>query len=247
MAITWRDFWGEHGAWAIVLSCYAGGLIISIPPSLAGLLLLPSVILLTGGKGIAKKAGRTGKGLVLLTLVGFFGILAAVPAALAAPIPFLLIAIMTLPFLVMYFFSAGSVAVIRSLAVELYGAVLLSSVTMLTIASSGAHDTKEALLAWLMFALLFMPGVVRAKLMKNRSMGLRITTAALAIAGSALIVTYIAEGAVLVWAVAGILVYVEDLVWIVRLPSWPTMKLGIVLTVKNAAACLLFAFCWKGF
>ena len=71
MAITWRDAWGEHGAWAIVLSCYAAGLIISNPPSLACYLLFPSVVLLTAGKGIAKKASRSGRGLAVLSLLEY--------------------------------------------------------------------------------------------------------------------------------------------------------------------------------
>ena len=170
MAITWRDAWGEHGAWAIVLSCYVAGLIISRPPSLAGYLLFPSVVLLTAGKGIAKKASRTGRGLAVLSLVGIVGVLTAVPAALSAPKVFILIAVLTVPFICVYFFFAKSVKVTRSLQVELYGVILLSSVSTLVIATSKSHGIKEALLVWPLFAVLFLPGVARAKLLKNQSM-----------------------------------------------------------------------------
>jgi len=159
---TFRGIWGEHGAWAVVLTCYAGGFIIGWPPRSATISLLPAIVLLTGGKGLAQKVRRTGRGWIWLILFGLFGSAAALPTAIAAPRGFLAVTALSLPFLVLYFLMAGSPKLTRSLGIELYGTALLGTVSGLAYLGSRPGQLANAALAWPLFACLFLPGVLRA-------------------------------------------------------------------------------------
>lgn len=246
MAITKRDIWGEHGAWAIVLTAWSAGLIVGRPPVSAGLLLLPAVFFFTAGKGIAQKARRSGRSIGLLAAFGFLGALCSVPAALAAPPVFIAVAFATIPFLVIYFFFADQPAVTRALGVELYGVFVLASVAMLVIAASHPRRTSAAVLAWPLFALLFTPGVVRARLLKKKTAALKAAVMVIAALGAAIVVVYVIQGRLAAWTLPAVLVFVEDVVNAVRNPHWTTRRLGVTLTIKNAAAALLLAAGWIG-
>lgn len=246
--VRWRSslkgIWGEHGAWAVVLSCYGAGLLIAWPPSIASLLLLFAIIFLTGGKGLAQKVRRTGRGWSLLIAFGLAGAASAGPTALAAPWGFFAVACLSLPFLGAYFLMAGSPKLTRSLVVELYGTALLGTVSSLVYLGSHPAGFREAAFAWPLFVGLFLPGVFRARLPKAPTPGLRAACILFAAAGSGLILGYCLVGRLAPWGMLAALVFLEDASGALRIPDWTTRRLGIVLTIKNAAACLLLAAAW---
>ncbi len=239
-----RGIWGEHGAWAVVLSCYAAGLIIAWPPSPATILLLPGIVFLTGGKGLAQKVRRTGRGWPWLFIFGAAGIASVLPTAVKAPLGFAAVAALCAPFLGAYFLMAGSPRLTRSLAVELYGTALLGTVSGLACLGSNPGDLRNAALAWPLFVCLFLPGVLRARLPKTPTVLLRTVCIMLAAAGAALVVVYGLAGRVAWWGVPAGLVFLEDVRGALFIPRWTTKRLGVVLTVRNSLACLVLAAAW---
>ena len=95
--------WGEHGAWAMVLTSLGAGLVLGRPPSWQAWLLLPAGAFLTGTKGLAQITRRTGRGWGVLAGFALAGMACAVPTALAAPLPFAVVAAVAGPFAVLYF------------------------------------------------------------------------------------------------------------------------------------------------
>ncbi len=239
-----RGIWGEHGAWAVVLSCYAAGLIVVWPPKIASLLLLPAIVLLTGGKGLAQEVRRTGRGWTWLVLFGLMGGVCALPTALAAPWGFLAAACLSLPFLGVYFLMAGSPRLTRSLVVELYGTALLGTVSGLAYLGTRPASLREAALTWPLFTCLFLPGVLRARLPKAPSPLLRSACIVLAAAGAGLIACYCLIGRLAPWGAFAGLVLLEDIRGALVIPRWTTRRLGMILTFKNAFACLVLAASW---
>ncbi len=239
-----RGIWGEHGAWAVVLSCYASGVIIAWPPAAASILLLPAVVFLTGGKGLAQKVRRTGRGRIWLAIFGTAGVASVLPTAVVAPLGFAAVAALSVPFLGAYFLMAGSPRLTRSLAVELYGTALLGTVSGLAYLGSNPEDLKNAALAWPLFVCLFLPGVLRARLPKTPTVPLRTACILLAACGAALVVAYGLAGRVAWWGVPAGLVFLEDVRGAFVIPGWTTKRLGVVLTVRNSLACLVLAAAW---
>lgn len=240
-----RGIWGEHGAWAVVLPSYAAGLIIGRPPSVAALLLLPSVVLLTGAKGLAQRARRSGRGWPALIVFGALAGLSALPTALRAPRPFAAVAALAGPFLALYLWRADSPRWTRSLAVEVYGAALLGSAGALAILGSRPGAALDGGLAWATLASLFLPGVVRARLPKDPRVPLRLLCTGFVLAGLGIQAGLVAAGVMAAWGLAAGLSLLGDLAGAWAIPGWSTRRLGITLTVKTSAAALVLALAWR--
>jgi hypothetical protein len=235
-----RGIWGEHGAWAVVLPSYAAGVLMAWPPTPAALLLLPALVLLTASKGLAQRARRTGRGWGPLAAFVVSGLLCALPAALASPAVAGVVAAAAAPFAALYLWVADEPRWTRSLAVELYGTTLLASACGVAAAASGRVPVPAALLCWAAVGSLFPPGVLRARLGKSPTAGLRAATVLCAAAGAAVQAALVAAGFLAPWGLIVVAVFLGDLwaVWALPGTLWPASSW------RSRGGQAVFEECW---
>lgn len=238
-------FWGEHGAWAMVLTSLGAGLVLGWPPSWQAWLLLPSAACLVGAKGLAQRARRKGGGWRLLASFGIAGCAFALPAALAAPLPFAVAAILIGPFSVVYFRFADSPRWTRSLFVEVAGTLLMATAGPLALAASRPSTPEDMMGLWAALGSLFLPGVLRARMRKDSSPGMRALAAAGAVLGLALWCVLAFKEFLAPWGLLATTVFLGDLWAVVALPQWRVRTIGIFFTFRYAVAALVLALAWR--
>lgn len=239
-------FWGEHGAWAMALTSLGAGLVMGRPPSWQACLLIPSAACLIGAKGLTQAARRTGRGWGTLAGFALSGLALALPAAWAAPLPFAVVALMVGPFSLAYLGFADSPRWTRSLVVEAVGTLLMASAGPLAVASSRPSAPWELLVLGASLGSLFLPGVLRARMRKDPSPGMRALTAASALSGLALSCALVLQGLLAPWGLLGATVFLGDLWAVARLPQWRVRTLGVFFTIRYAVAALIVALAWRG-
>ena len=245
MRLLPKGAWGEHGAWAMALTSLGAGLVLARPPALASWLLLPSVVLLTAAKGLAQRARRTGDGYGFLVSFSCAGVLFALPALLAAPLPFVAVGIVIVPFGALYAWYSDSPRFTRSLPVELLGTCLVAAGGPLALAATHPAALSDVALSGVGLATLFLPGVFRARVRKEPTPLLRWVTAASALAGLAAWCAMAWHGVFAVWGLAAGTVFLGDLWSVAALPQWRVKTLGIFFTLRYAAAALLMSLAWR--
>jgi hypothetical protein len=245
MKLLPKGAWGEHGAWAMAFTSLGAGLVLARPPALASWLLIPSAVLLTSSKGLAQRARRTGTGYGVLAVFACAGGLLALPAFLAAPLPFLAAGAVIAPFGALYIWYSDSPAFTRSLPVELLGTCLMASGGPLALAATRPAALGDVGLAAMAMTTLFLPGVFRARVRKDPTPWLRSVTAASALVGLAAWSLLAAYGIMAPWGLLAATVFLGDLWSVVALPQWRVKTLGIFFTLRYAAAALVMAFAWR--
>lgn len=245
MSLLPKGAWGEHGAWAMALTSLGAGLVLGHPPALASWLLLPSVVLLTAAKGLAQRARRIGSGYGLLAGYALGGTVFAIPALLAAPLPFIAAGAVIGPFGALYAWYSDSPRFTRSLPVELLGTCLVAAGGPLALAATHPQAPGDVLLFWAALATLFLPGVFRARLRKEPTLLLRCVTAAAALLGLAAWCALAWQSVLAPWGLLGATVFLGDLWSVLALPQWRVKTLGIFFTLRYAAASLVAALAWR--
>jgi hypothetical protein len=245
MRLLPKGAWGEHGAWAMALTSLGAGLVLARPPALSSWLLLPSVVLLTAAKGLAQRARRTGDGYGLLAGFSCAGALFALPALVAAPLPFLAAGALIVPFGALYVWYSDSPRFTRSLPVELLGTCLVAAGGPLALAATCPAALSDVALTGMALATLFLPGVFRARVRKEPTPWLRSVTAAAAVAGLAAWAAMAGCGVMAPWGLAAATVFLGDLWSVAALPQWRVKTLGIFFPLRYAAAALLMALAWR--
>ena len=240
-----RPAWGEHGAWAMGLTSCAAGIAMARSASPAIYLLLPSVALFIGAKGFIARYRRTRRGGVPAAVFGLLGLLCAVPAALQALPAYAAAAALAVPFSILYVLYADSPRWTRSLGVETAGSALLAGSASLPILAARPASLFEALLAGLFFALVFLPGVLRARIPKDPSPLLRAVTSGLALAAAALAACLPLLGLATWWVLLAVPPLLKDGYRAWSVPSWSTRTLGINLTLKGMYVAAVAAACWR--
>lgn len=236
--------WGEHGAWAMVFTSLGAGLVLGRPPSWQAWLLLPAVALLTGTKGLAQVARRTGRGWGFLAGFALVGSAFALPAVLAAPVPFAAVAIVAVPFAAAYLGFAASPRWTRSLVVEAIGALLTATAAPLALAATRPSAPEDLVGFGAALGALYLPGVLRARMRKNPSPVMRALTAASALSGIVLWCGLALSGFMRGWGLLAATIFLGDLWSVVALPDWRVRSLGLFFAVRYAAAALLLALAW---
>ena len=236
--------WGEHGAWAMVFTSLCAGLILAWPPSWQAWLLLPSVALLTGTKGLAQVARRTGRGGAVLATFALSGVAFALPAVLAAPLPFAVVAAVAVPFAVAYLGFAASPRWTRSLPVETIGALLTATASPLVLAATRPSAPEDLVGLGAALGALFLPGVLRARMRKDPSSVMRALTAASALLGLALWCGLALSGFMRGWGLLAATIFLGDLWSVMALPQWRVRSLGLFFAIRYAAAALILALAW---
>lgn len=240
-----RGAWGEHGAWVVALVSCGTGLLLARHPDWRGLLLLPGVALCTAAKGLAPKYRRSGRGLVPMALFAVGGAALMAPAALAAPLPALLLAALAAPFSVLYFIFADTPRWTRSLAAETLGTFLLASTSGFALLLVRPQAYAEALWAWSFFGTTYLPGVLRARIPKDPSLALKAGCTVLALAGPSLLAGLILTERCEWWAVLAAPPLLKDAYRAWVLPDWTTKKLGLNLTLKAVYVALVVGLAWR--
>ncbi len=245
MSVLPKGFWGEHGAWAMVLTSLGAGLAAAWPAAFVPWLLLPCVVLLTGAKGMAQRARRSGSGYGPPAFLALAGGSCALPAVLAAPVPFLIAALLVAPFAWLYVLHAASPAWTRSLPVEVLGALYAALAGPMALVAGRPGAPMDAACLWAALAVLFLPGVLRARMRKDSSSALRWATAGSALLGAAVWGGLPLSGLVARWGFLGAVVFLGDLWAAWALPEWRVRTMGIVFTLRYAAAALILALAWR--
>lgn len=237
-------FWGEHGAWAMALTSLGAGLVLGRPPSWQAWMLLPSAACLIGAKGLSQVTRRTERGWATLAGFALSGLALALPAAWAAPLPFAVVALVAGPFSLVYLRFADTPRWTRSLAAEVTGTLLMASAGPLAVASSRPTSPWDLLGLGASLGSLFLPGVLRARMRKDPSPGMRGLTAASALAGLALWCALVLQGLLAPWGLLGATVFLGDLWAVAALPQWRVRTLGAFFTIRYALAALILALAW---
>ncbi len=245
MKTSFRGIWGEHGAWAMALTSLGAGLVLVWPAHLASWLLLPSAVFLTGAKGLAQKARRSGSGYDMLILFGAAGGALALPGAVAAPLPFGAAALLLVPFAVLHVVYAASPRWTRALAVEVAGALLVAMGGSLALAASRPAALVDGAWAWAALGTLFLPGIFRARARKDPSLTIRLAASGAAVAGLALWCCLGFAGPMAPWGLVGATIFLGDLWAAWALPEWKVRALGIFFAIRYAVAALLMALAWR--
>ena len=238
-------FWGEHGAWAMALTSLGAGLALGRPPSWQAWMLLPCVACLIGAKGLAQVARRTGRGWGALAGFALSGLAFALPAAWAAPLPFATVTTVAGPFAALYLYFADSPRWTRSLFVEGVGTLLMATAGPLALAASRPCTPEDLLGLGAALGTLFLPGVLRARMRKDPSPGIRALTAASALMGLALWCALVLRGLLAPWGLLGATVFLGDLWAVAALPQWRVRTIGVFFTFRYAAAALILALAWR--
>lgn len=237
--------WGEHGAWAMVLTSLGAGLACGWPPSWQAWLLLPAVVLLTGTKGLAQIARRTGRGWVVLATFALAGAAFALPAVLAAPLPFASVAAIAGPFAVAYLWFAASPRWTRSLLVETIGVLLMATAAPLALAATRPSTPEDLVGFGVALGVLFLPGVLRARMRKDPSLVMRGLTAAAALLGLALWCGLALSELMRGWGLLAATIFLGDLWSVIALPEWRVRSLGLFFAIRYGAAALILALAWR--
>lgn len=240
-----RGIWGEHGAWAMALTSLGAGLVLAWPAHLASWLLLPSAVFLTGAKGLAQKARRSGSGYGMLLLFGAAGGAFALPGAMAAPLPFGVAALLLVPFAVLHVSFAASPRWTRALAVEVAGAFLVAMGGSLALAATRPGAIVDGAWAWAALGTLFLPGIFRARARRDPSLAIRLATSGAALAGLVFWGCLGLAGPMAPWGLAGASIFLGDLWAAWALPEWKVRTLGIFFATRYAVAALLMALAWR--
>lgn len=244
-ALKWA--WLEHGTWGVLWTAFACGALIAWPPTPTTAATFLGLSALAAAKVLVPRVHRgqlTPQVLGACILVGGAGLS---PLLWAAPLAVVAVGAVGGPFLAVYLRGAQSFQWTRSLAVELSGVLLMSSATGLAVLSSRPGALATAALASLLVAALFVPAVPRAKLLKTRKAGLRWLLLGGALTGATMYGLAAVDGLLPWWGALAGLVFLDDVRAALGPEQVTTRRLGVALTLRNAAAVLLLALAWKAF
>jgi len=245
MHLKW--IWSEHGTWAVLWTAFGCGLLLAWPPTWITLCTLVGLSAVAAAKVLAL---RMHKGHVSLRLVGAYliaGGAALLPLLLAAPLPLVLAGAVGAPFMAVYLRRSKSPRWTRRLTVEYAGVGLMALSAGLAVLSARPGAMGQAVLASILVASLFLPGVPRARLLKTRESSLRWTLLATSLLGALAFVLAAAAGFMPWWGALGGLAFSGDLRAGLMAPRVTARHLGLILTLRNAGAALLLALAWKPF
>lgn len=240
-----RGAWGEHGAWAVGLVSVVAGLVMARTLNPAALLLVPAVALMIGAKGLTAVGRKTGGTMFPAMLFAVAGAACAIPAAFRAPWACGALAATALPFGVLYYLFANSTRWTRSLTVEAFGTLLLASACGLPILVARRGAYAEALCAWVFFGLMFLPGVLRARLPKSRQISLKIVCTFAAVGSLALLAAFVVIGRTAWWSLIAAPPTLKEAYRAWALPDWSTRELGLNLTLKAIFVALVVSAAWQ--
>lgn len=245
LATTLRAAWSEHGTWAILLTAFALGALAALPPSWVTLSTLLGLAGFAVTKSAAARVWRTREGWLSLLPWGAVSAAAMVPLLLLAPAFVLTVGLLGVPFLALFAWEAKEPRWTRTLPVEFAGTLLLCTAAGLAFLSAKPHAGLDAPLAAGAAAALFLPGVPRARLLKEGGWALRTGVLLLALLGAAAVGAYAHLGVIAPWGAWAALVFAGDLraFWVV--PAVTARHLGLALTLRSAPAALLLAAAWR--
>jgi len=239
--------WLEHGTWATLWTTFGFGVLVAWPPTWVTAATLVGLSAVAAAKVLVARVHRGQMGRWALSTYLVVGGAGMVPLLLSAFSFVLPVGVAGAGFLAVYFQASRSPQRTRTLPVELTGIVLMSSAAGLAVLSAEPAAVGGAALAWGLSAVLFAPGVPRAKLLKSRTAGLRVLLLGMAGVGVAAFVLLASAGWIAWWGALGALAFVGDVSAAVLMRRVGTRRLGMTLTLRNAAVALLVGFAWKPF
>jgi hypothetical protein len=239
--------WLEHGTWATLWTTFGFGVLVAWPPAWATAATLAGLSCLAAAKVLAVRIhrGQVSRWVPVGWLLA--GAAALLPVLISAPLFVAAVGAAGAAFLAVYFRGSSDPRWTRTLPVELVGVVLMSAAAGFAVLASRPNAVTQAILAWATSAVLFVPGVPRAKLLKARTPGLRAMLLGVGLLGAAAIVLLALSGRIPWWGALAGLVFLGDLRAAVLTPRIKTRRLGMVLTLRNAAAALLLGLTWRPF
>jgi len=242
-----KTAWGEHGTWVILLTSFGMGLVLSRPPSWVTAPTLLGLCAFAVAKVMAVRVRRREAGAALLLALAGLACLGLVPVLVRAPVFVVGLGGVGLPFFALYLYEAREPRWTRRLPVEFAGAALLSGAAGLAVLASRPTALSDALWATAAAAALFLPGMLRARLLKESGWALRLSLVGLACLGAGTFWALVHDGVVAPWGMLAALVFVGDLraFWVV--PRVSARHLGVTLTLRSAPAALLVALAWRAF
>lgn len=242
---TLKIAWNEHGAWAILLTAFGLGVLVALPPTWISLSTLLGLSGFAVTKTLAVRVWRSDEGWLHLLLWTAFSGCALLPLLLAAPYFVFGVGAIGLPFLALFAWEALAPRGTRTLPVEFFGTLLLSSSAGLALLAAQPHGYWDALLVSGAAAALFLPGMPRARMLKEGGWGLRVALLLLALLGAAALCAYAYFGVVAAWGAIAALIFVGDLRAFLLAPKVTAKHLGLALTLRAAPAALVLSFAWR--
>lgn len=245
LTATLKTAWSEHGTWAILLTAFALGALCAPPPTWTTLATLLGLCGFAVSKSLAARVWRLREGWVALGLWSCAAALALLPLFLASPLFVLGVGALGCPFLALFAWEAKEPKWTRTLPVEFVGTLLLAASAGLALLAAAPHAAADALLVSGAAAALFLPGMPRARMLKEAGWGLRIALLFLALLGAAALCAYAYFGVIAPWGALAALVFVGDLraFWVV--PKVTAKHLGLALTLRAAPSVLILGFAWR--
>lgn len=242
---TLRLAWSEHGTWAILWTSFGLGLLVAWPPGWVTASTFAGLSALAAAKVLLTPA-RQGKVPLGATLFpGVAAGLGLLPLLLAAPLPLLVLGLVAAPFVSLYAWEAKDPKWTRTLGVEGAGIVLLASSAGLAILAARPNHLLDAGVASLAAAALFLPGVPRARLLKQPTTALRVALFVLFLVGVGWTVSLAALGFTAWWGTLAALTFAADLRAALVVPRYPAHRLGLLLLFRNTAAVVLLGMSWR--
>jgi hypothetical protein len=124
------------------------------------------------------------------------------------------------------------------------GTLLMAAAAPLALAATRPSAPDDLVGLGAALGTLFLPGVLRARMRKDPSLGVRALTAAAAVLGLALWCALVLAGRLDPWGLPAATVFLGDLWSVWALPEWRVRTLGIFFTIRYAAAAVLLALAW---
>lgn len=239
--------WLEHGTWATLWTAFGFGVLVAWPPTGITAATCLGLSAVAAAKVLAMRVHRgqvsawVPAGLLLAAGASIL------PVLLLAPVFVVPVGAAGAVFLAVYFRASRSPQWTRTPGVELAGIILMSAAAGFAILSAKPDAVREAAMVWGLSAALFLPGVPRAKLMKRRTTGWRVTLLGTALVGLAAFGLLALAGWVPWWGALAGLVFVGDIRAAAVMPRVRTSRLGVILTLRSVAAVLLTGLAWRPF
>lgn len=242
---TARLAWAEHGTWAILWTSFALGMLAAIPPTWLTASTFAGLSALAAAKVLLTPARQGRLSLITVLCLGVLAGLGILPLFLAAPMALLILGALAAPFAALYAWEAADPKWTRTLGVEVAGIALLASSSGIAVLAARPHHVLDAGMASLAAAVLFLPGVPRARLLKVPTMGLRATLLGLFATGVGFTLTLPLLGFTAWWGAFAALTFAADLRAALVIPKYPARRLGFLLLFRNAAAALILGLAWR--
>ncbi len=237
--------WSEHGSWAILLTSFGMGTLAAWPPRPATASVFVGLCALTAAKVLYVPARQRRVSAWLVYGLALLGASAFIPLFLSAPLAISAAGLAAAPFAALFAWEADTPKWGRAIPVEAAGVALLSASAGLAMLACHPGAAADAALATGGCAALFMPGVPRARMIKESTAALRLSLLALALCGASFIIALAFWNVVAPFGAAAALAFAGDLRFALIVPKSTARHLGVLLTLRGALAALIMAAAWR--